>query len=101
MTVTVTLPDGAKLELQDGATGGEGVGGGASRARNDQSIRTVTANKIGIDAQLQLNHSCERALMNNGLIEGALGFDDRARELRNAGRLHAAADDPAAGGLVG
>src|SRR5438876_2966251 len=66
--------------MQDGATGGEGVGGGASRARNDQSIRTVTANKIGIDAQLQLNHSCERDLMNNGFINAELCLDDRASD---------------------
>src|SRR5579864_7561910 len=55
---------------------GKRIGGGARGRGHDQAIGAVTANKIGVDGEFEIDHACQLAFVDHRLIGHDLAFDD-------------------------
>src|SRR2546425_9039753 len=67
--------EGLDRGMHDRSTGGKGISSRAGGAGHDQSVGPVAADKLGVDDQMQLDHSSQRALIDHCIIQRRLIFD--------------------------
>src|SRR5579863_6512681 len=61
--------------MNDGAAGGERVGGGTGGSGDDQTVGTGASDKFFVDKKFHFDHAGEGALVDDHLVQNILAFD--------------------------
>jgi hypothetical protein len=70
--------EGFDRRVNDRAAGGEGIGSGTGGCGDDETVGAITADKIVVDEELELDHASESALINDGIVQDVLAIEHLA-----------------------